>query len=126
MGKFIDCKDKGALRRAIPSRYSITNRSARYIRIADAFVCDAASTKERPFQWFIDNNNAGPFMNGIDEISWRINCHLDRQTAWLSGEDVVYVLYANRDIEAGEFLMWKYNHQAGASLLIPGIQFNFD
>ena len=42
------------------------------------------------------------------------------------GDDVVYILYANRDIEEGEFLMWKYNHRAGASLLIPGLSFSFD
>jgi hypothetical protein len=65
-------------------------------------------------------------MNGMDEVCWEVNCTLDRQSAWLSGEDVVYVLYANRDIEAGEFLMWKYNHRAGASLLIPGLSFSFD
>ena len=65
-------------------------------------------------------------MNGIDEQSWQINCNLDRQSAYLIGDDVVYILYANRDIEEGEFLMWKYNHRAGASLLIPGLSFSFD
>jgi hypothetical protein len=126
IGKFIASTDKGGLRRAYPSRFSITNRAADRFPNEPSFVCDAASTKERCFQWFIDNNNAGPFMNGIDQVLWEVNCKLDRQSAWLHGEDVVYVLYANRDIEAGEFLMWKYNHRAGASLLIPGLTFSFD
>lgn len=126
IGKFIDCANKGALRRTFPSRFSITTRAATYLKQVNSFVCDASSTKERPFEWFIANNNAGPFMNGIDEQSWQINCNLDRQSAYLIGDDVVYILYANRDIEEGEFLMWKYNHRAGASLLIPGLSFSFD
>ena len=124
-GKKIAGTDKGGLRRAFPSRYSVTTRGAKMID-DDVFVCDAAFSKERPFERFIADNNAGPFMNGIDEISWKVNCNLDRHSAWSNGEDVWFVLYANRDIAAGEFLMWKYNHRAGASLLIPGVSFSFD
>jgi hypothetical protein len=36
------------------------------------------------------------------------------------------VLKANRDIAAGEWLMWKYNWKAGAGIAIPGLMFAFD
>lgn len=112
------------MRRAFPSRYGV---SVIGVDGFEAFVCDAAQTPKRPFKWFIDNSVAGPFMNGRDGVGFDINCDLDRTSAWLDGEGGVwFVLKANRDIAAGEWLMWKYNWKAGAGIAIPGLMFAFD
>ena len=93
----------------------------------EAFICDAAQTPKRPFKWFIDNRNAGPFMNGRDGVGFDVNCDLDRTSAWLDdAEGVWFVIKANRDIAPGEWLMWKYNWMAGAGIAIPGLMFAFD
>jgi hypothetical protein len=123
-GEYIPKTDTGRLRRAFPSRYGV---SVIGVDGFEAFVCDAAQTPKRPFKWFIDNSVAGPFMNGRDGVGFDINCDLDRTSAWLDGEGGVwFVLKANRDIAAGEWLMWKYNWKAGAGIAIPGLMFAFD
>ena len=123
-GKHILRTDTGILRRALPSRFSI---SVIGVEGFEAFVCDAAQTPERPFKWFVDNSVAGPFLNGEDCEGVHINCDLVRRSAWLDGEGGVwFVLRANRDIAAGEWLMWKYNWTAGAGIVIPGLTFAFD
>ena len=97
------------------------------VKGVEACICDAAQTPKRPFQWFIDNSNAGPFMNGRDGEGHDINCDLDRHSAWLDGQGGVwFVVRANRDIDEGEWLMWKYNWTAGAGIVIPGLTFAFD
>ena len=124
-GEFIPTTDTGGLRRAYPSRYGITVRAVEGIR-EDGFICDAAQTPNRPFKWFIDNNVAGPFMNGRDGVGFDVNCDLDRHSAWLDGAGGVwFVLRANRAIKAGEWLMWKYNWMSGAGIAIPGLTFSF-
>ena len=66
-------------------------------------------------------------MNGREGIGLEINCTLDHNSAWEDGSgDVYYVLTANRDIEEGEWLMWKYNWQSGAGIAIPGVSFFFN
>ena len=109
-----------------PTRFGVTVRAADGIKEHDAFVCDAGPSKERNFQWFKDTNNAGPFMNGFDENRHEVNCVLDRHTAWRSGDNVWFVMYAKRDISEGEFLMWKYNPSAGAGLSVRGKTYSFD
>ncbi len=90
-------------------------------------ICDAAPTAERPVAWFIDNSVAGPFMNGVDGVSYEINCDLDRDSAWLDDAGSVwFLLNANRDIEEDEWLMWSYNWTSGAGILFPGLTFSFN
>jgi hypothetical protein len=91
-----------------------------------SFLCDADQSKSSNLKWFKDNNNVGLFMNGFDNLISEINCRLDRHSAWRGGGDVWFVMYARRDTSEGEFLMWKYNPFAGASLRIPGVSISFD
>ena len=65
-------------------------------------------------------------MNGFDDNRDEVNCVLARNTAWRSGDNVWFVMYAARDISEGEFLMWKYNPFAGASLSVRGKPYSFD
>ena len=123
-GEHIPRTDTGGLRRAYPSRYGV---SVIGVDSFEAFVCNAAQTPKRPFKWFIVNSVAGPFLNGRDGVGYDINCDLDRTSAWLDDEGGVwFVIKANRDIAAGEWLMWKYNWTAGAGIAIPGLVFAFD
>ena len=123
-GEHIPRTDTGRLRRAFPSRYGV---SVLGVKGFEAFVCDAAQTPKRPLQWFIENSNAGPFMNGRDGVGYDINCDLDRTSAWLDGQGGVwFVVRANRDIDEGEWLMWKYSWNAGPGIAIPGLTFAFD
>jgi hypothetical protein len=39
---------------------------------------------------------------------------------------VWFVVYANRDIAEGEFIMWKYNPYAGSGLLAHGKPYSFE
>ena len=126
-GKFVDGTDTGQLRRAFPSRYSVSNRAARRFPHVDSFICDAAPDADRPIRWFVENSNSGPFMNGMDGEGVDINCDLDRHSAWLDNQgNVWYLLKANRDIREGEWLMWSYKWRAGAGIAIPGLTFQFD
>ena len=123
-GEHILKTDTGRLRRAYASRYGV---SVIGVDGFEAFICDAAQTPKRPFKWFIDNTVAGPFMNGRDGVGLDVNCDLDRTSAWLDDEGGVwFVIRANRDITAGEWLMWKYNWMAGAGIAIPGLMFAFE
>ena len=91
------------------------------------FICDAAQTRERPFQWFLNNNVAGPFMNGYQSNDPAINCSLDRHSAWRDDDGNVWmIMYALRDIEAGEYLMWNYNPLAGLGGASNGDAYSFD
>jgi hypothetical protein len=108
-----------------PSRYVAGSTSAKYIE--HGFICDAAQTKERPFQWFLNNNNAGPFMNGYPSNNLEINCTLDRHSAWPDDQGNVWmIMYASRDIEAGEYLMWNYNPACGLGGASNGVAYSFD
>ena len=123
-GEHILRTDTGGLRRAYPSRYGV---SVIGVDGFEAFVCNAAQTPKRPFKWFIGNSVAGPFLNGRDGVGYDINCDLDQHSAWLDDDGGVwFVIKANRDIAAGEWLMWKYNWTAGAGIAIPGLAFAFD
>jgi hypothetical protein len=123
-GEHILRTDTGRLRRAGPSRYGVSVHGVKGI---EACICDAQQTPKRPFQWFIDNSNAGPFLNGRDGEGHDINCVLDRHSAWLDGQGGVwFVVKANRDIDEGEWLMWQYNWTAGPGIAIPGLTFAFD
>jgi hypothetical protein len=104
----------------------VTVRSAANIP-EDVFICDAAPNAERPVVWFIDNNVAGPFMNGRDGDGHDVNCTLDRHSAWRDEAGRVwFLLKANRDISEGEWLMWKYDWRAGAGLSGQGAAYTFD
>jgi hypothetical protein len=108
-----------------PSRYVAGSTSAKYIE--HGFICDAAQTKERPFQWFLNNNNAGPFLNGYQSNDLEINCTLDRHSAWPDDEGNVWmIMYAIRDIDAGEYLMWNYNPVGGLGGASNGVAYSFD
>ena len=123
-GDYILTSDTGKLRRANPSRFGV---SVKGVKGFEAFTCDAAPTPKRPFKWFVDKNVAGPFMNGRDGVGFDINCDLDRKSAWRDEEEGVwFLLTANRDIAAGEWLMWKYAWQSGAGIAMPGLTFSFD
>jgi len=124
-GAYVPRSDTGRMRSLFPSRYGVSVIGVK--GFDEAFVCDAAQTPERPFKWFIDNRNAGPFMNGRRGVGLDINCDLDRSSAWLDEEGGVwFLLKANRDIEEGEWLMWNYDWTAGAGIVIPGLTFAFD
>ena len=124
-GEYIPRSDTGRLRRIYATRYGISAFGCK--RIVGAFLCDAAPTAERTIEWMINNNNAGPFMNGRDAEGPDINCKLERHTAWLDNAGRVwFVLYANRDIAAGEWLMWRYNWRQGPGICTPGLTFSFD
>ena len=125
-GEYIARADTGRLRRAYPSRYSVSSlKCDRFPN--DGFIMDAAPTAKRPVVWLIDKNVAGPFMNGIGGVGFEVNCDLDRNSAWPDGSGGVWVLLtANRDIKAGEWLMWNYIWTAGAGIVIPGLTFAFD
>ena len=125
-GEFIPGVDTGRLRSVYASRFMVTVRSAANIP-EDVFICDAAPNAERPVVWFIDNNVAGPFMNGRDGDGPDVNCTLDRHSAWKDEAGRVwFLLRANRDISEGEWLMWKYDWRAGAGLSGQGAAYTFD
>ena len=125
-GAFFYRADTGSLLRASPSRYIITALGCKRFP-EGGIICDAAPTAERPVAWFIDNSVAGPFMNGVDGVSYEINCELDRDSAWLDDAGSVwFLLNANRDIEEDEWLMWSYNWTSGAGILFPGLTFSFN
>ena len=125
-GTFFARADTGGLRRSHPSRFNVSSRGCQHVK-TDCFICDASSSAKRPISWFITNSVAGPFMNGREGIGLEINCTLDHNSAWEDGSgDVYYVLTANRDIEEGEWLMWKYNWQSGAGIAIPNVSFFFN
>ena len=125
-GAFFYRADTGALLRAYPSRYNISAFGCNRFR-GGGIVCDAAPTAERPVAWFIDNSVAGPFMNGEIGEGYEINCDLDRHSAWLDGTGGVwFLLRANRDINEGEWLMWKYDWTSGAGIVFPGLTFSFN
>ena len=66
-------------------------------------------------------------MNGRNGEGLDINCNLDRNSAWQDGNgDVFFVLTANKDIEEGEWLMWKYDWQSGSGVAMQGLTFSFD
>jgi len=121
-GQYRACHAPGS---AYPSRYCVTTRAADGIK-DDAFFCDAGPSKRCSFQWIKDTHNAGPLMNGFDDLREEVNCTLNRNTAWKYGDDVWFVVYANRDIAEGEFIMWKYNPYAGSGLLAHGKPYSFE
>lgn len=126
-GEYLAGSDTGRLRRAHPSRYIISTRSAARVPNEDMFLCDAAPSAKRPLAWSIENNNAGPFMNGYEGRGHDINCRLDRGSAWRDENGGVwFVLYANRNIEEGEFLMWNYDWKSGPGVGIEGVTYSFD
>jgi serine/threonine protein kinase len=113
--------------RAYPSRYCVSSFASKNVTEDNGFICDGAPSAKRPIAWFIDNNVAGPFMNGRNGEGLDINCNLDRNSAWQDGNgDVFFVLTANKDIEEGEWLMWKYDWQSGSGVAMQGLTFSFD
>ncbi len=125
-GDYYSRADTKGLCSAYPSWYCVSSFASKN-DTDNSFICDGAPSAKRPIDWFIANNVAGPFMNGRNGEGNDINCNVVRHSAWRDATgDVFFVVKANRDIAAGEWLMWKYDWQSGSGVVIPGLSFSFD
>jgi hypothetical protein len=75
---------------------------------------------DQPVQWFLESNVMGPFLSGAVGNETMCNVLFARRDYFRSNDGILYtVMYASREIAAGEFLQWRYDPRRGAGESIP-------
>ena len=96
-----------------PSRYGVSIRSGKR---KDKLTINGFVSQRLTLQWLIDHQAIGAFMNAGDwQGGPRSNVRLDRHKAWTDPvTGIVWIpMYAMCNIQAGDFLRWKYSPTDG-------------
>jgi hypothetical protein len=96
-----------------PSRYGVSIRSGKR---QDKLTINGFVSQRLTLQWLIDHQAIGAFMNAGDwQGGPRSNVRLDRHKAWTDPvTGIVWIpMYAMCNIQAGDFLRWKYSPTDG-------------
>jgi hypothetical protein len=96
-----------------PSRYGVSIRSGKR---QEKLTINGFVSQRLTLQWLIDHQAIGAFMNAGDwQGGPRSNVRLDRHKAWTDPvTGIVWIpMYAMCNIQAGDFLRWKYSPTDG-------------